>query len=347
MCPKLLKTVWFGCFVLDGEDIVDKVLFEPDPKSIAKRLAAISNDQILDEEKTLIERHTPQYTSEERLKHFGLSVEQTSWTPNPSDFGFGSDLLAKASRFAGTLKTKESTTPDMYIIQALESFDTLLEVKNLILERLRNYYSLHWPELVDRLPESRFVKLISKHGDMDSIKSSGESDLPPQDLASSISEGDVATLKELAGLLEVLNGHIESLEAHIGRGMEETAPNLVAVAGPLVGARLISLAGNLEKLSRLPSSTVQILGAEKAMFRSKKEHTKKPKHGVIFIHPLIRTAPYWRRGNIARAMAGKASIAAKVDFHKGEFIGETLRSELEKKVRSINERYPKAPTRKS
>jgi nucleolar protein 56 len=347
MCPKLLKTVWFGCFILDGEKIVDKVLFKPDPEHIAKRLAAISSDQVLDEEKMLIDRHELQATSEARLIHYGLSVEQTAWTPNPLDFGFENNLLAQATRLAGTMKTKESVTPDMYIIQALESYDMLMEVKNLVLERLRNYYGLHWPELVDRLPETRYVKLISQLGDRDSIASSGESDLPPQDLSSAIPEGDVNVLKELAGLIEELGSQMDSLEAHIGQSMEAVAPNLTTVAGPLVGARLISLAGNLEKLSKLPSSTVQILGAEKAMFRSKKEKANKPKHGVIFIHPLIRTAPHWRRGNIARAMAGKASIAVKVDFHKGEFIGDTLKADLERKVRSINERYPEAPSRKS
>jgi len=98
-------------------------------------------------------------------------------------------------------------------------------------------------------------------------------------------------------------------------------------------------------LASLPSSTLQLLGAEKAMFRHLRSGKKPPKHGIIFQHPEIHRAPYWQRGNISRALAGKALIAAKVDRYDGEFIGDTLLKEFNEKVAGIRKRYPEPPKR--
>lgn len=104
----------------------------------------------------------------------------------------------------------------------------------------------------------------------------------------------------------------------------EACPNMHTLLGGSLTARLVSLAGGLERLSSLPSSTIQLLGAEKAMFRYLKSGKRPPKHGVIYQHPDICRAPYWQRGNISRALAGKVLIAAKVDRYKGIFCGEIL-----------------------
>ena len=96
--------------------------------------------------------------------------------------------------------------------------------------------------------------------------------------------------------------------------MEETAPNISAVVGPSLGARLISLAGGLRRLASLPAGTIQLLGAEKAMFAHLRQGKKPPKHGIIFQHPTVHRAPYWQRGNVARVMGGKLAIAARVDI---------------------------------
>ena len=103
---------------------------------------------------------------------------------------------------------------------------------------------------------------------------------------------------------------------------------MCALLGGPLSARLISLSGGLERLASLPSSTIQLLGAEKAMFRHLRSGKNPPKHGVIYQYPDLRKAPYWQRGNIARALAGKVLIAAKVDQYKGEFCGDRLSEEL-------------------
>ncbi|MDX1798852.1 MAG: hypothetical protein R3255_09405, partial [Candidatus Lokiarchaeia archaeon] len=110
-----------------------------------------------------------------------------------------------------------------------------------------------------------------------------------------------------------VNEEIKLLEKQIDTDMKKIAPNTSKIIGTLIGARLISLAGGIEKLATVPASTVQILGAEKALFRFKKEGGKPPKHGVIFQHPLINRSSVRERGKIARLLAIKISLAVKAD----------------------------------
>jgi nucleolar protein 56 len=137
----------------------------------------------------------------------------------------------------------------------------------------------------------------------------------------------------------------DNLEKYIEESMKDVAPNLQTLVGSLLGARLISLAGNLENLAKRSSGTVQVLGAEKALFRHLRSGEDPPKHGVIFQSPLIHSAKLHQRGKIARALAGKLSIAARVDYFSGEFIGPTLVNNLEKRIVEIQEAFPE-PTEK-
>jgi len=117
--------------------------------------------------------------------------------------------------------------------------------------------------------------------------------------------------------------------------MKTIAPNTSEIIGPLIGARLLSLAGGMDRLAMLPASTIQVLGAEKALFRFKKEGGKPPKHGVIFQHPLINKAPRSSRGKIARVLAAKISTAAKADFFTKRDISDELREDLERRLMEI------------
>jgi nucleolar protein 56 len=125
--------------------------------------------------------------------------------------------------------------------------------------------------------------------------------------------------------------------------MKEVAPNVTVVVGALLGARIISIAGGLLELARLPASTVQVLGAEKALFRAIKTGSKPPKHGVLFQLPEIHNAKWWLRGKIARGVAGKLTIAARVDAYAGEFIGDELALEIQSRIEEIKKKYPSPP----
>jgi len=132
-----------------------------------------------------------------------------------------------------------------------------------------------------------------------------------------------------------VNEEIKRLEKQIEVDMYKIAPNTSRIVGPLIGARLISLAGGMQKLAIMPASTVQILGAEKALFRFKKEGGKPPKHGVIFQHPLINKAARTERGKIARLLAAKIATATKADVFTKRDISNDLKEGLNKRIKEI------------
>ena len=134
---------------------------------------------------------------------------------------------------------------------------------------------------------------------------------------------------------ETITKEMKRLEEQIDKDMKTIAPNTTQLVGAHIGARLIALAGGMEKLAMMPASTIQILGAEKALFRFKKEGGKPPKHGIIFQHQSINKAPRNKRGRIARMVASKITIAIKADHFTKRNIAHELNEELEQKIQEI------------
>jgi len=142
-------------------------------------------------------------------------------------------------------------------------------------------------------------------------------------------------IKPLENVYLKINDEIKNLEDLIELEIEKIAPNTSKLIGSLISARLISLAGGIEKLAMLPASTIQILGAEKALFRYKKEGGRPPKHGIIFQHNLINKASRNNRGKIARMLSSKISIAVKADVFTKNDIAESLKSEIDERLKEI------------
>jgi nucleolar protein 56 len=200
---------------------------------------------------------------------------------------------------------------------------------------------MHFPELSDIAKDDRYAMLISEHGGReDIIKELG---LEISSIGADLDDDDLKAAMGLADTIIRLHEEKERMEEYVAGIASATAPNMCTLIDAPLSARLISLAGGLERLSTLPSSTVQLLGAEKAMFRHLRSGKRPPKHGVIYQHPDVHRSPYWQRGKIARALAGKVLIAAKIDANKGEFMGNTLKEEFEARVKEIQEHYPEAP----
>ena len=118
---------------------------------------------------------------------------------------------------------------------------------------------------------------------------------------------------------------------YLDKLMDELMPNTKSIAGTTISAKLLEHAGSLKHLSELPSTTVQLFGAEKALFRHLHSNAKCPKYGLLHEHPLIPKTKRKDHGKAARALADKISIAAKVDYFKGEFVGDKLKAQIEKK----------------
>ncbi|WP_423792755.1 hypothetical protein ACPB8Q_00715 [Methanocaldococcus indicus] len=247
---------------------------------------------------------------------------------------------------------------DKIIIQVSEAISDLDKVLNLLSERLREWYSLYFPEL-DDLVENHdvYVKLVSELKERKNFDKEILKNYIPEKLAKKVEKSAKESMgaefesydldvvsnfsKDIAHLYQIR----KELYNYLDKLMSEEAPNLKKLAGTTLGAKLICLAGGLEKLSKMPASTIQVLGAEKALFAHLRKGTPSPKHGVIYNHPLIYNSPKWQRGKIARALACKLAIAARADFDK-DYIADELYEKLMKRVEEIKRKYPKPPKKK-
>ena len=248
---------------------------------------------------------------------------------------------------------------DLLAAQAIRAIDDIDKTANLFIARLREWYSLHFPELNDLVKDHEmYAKIVAELGRRDEItadklvklgfseeKARQIEKAAKKSIGADLSDFDIEAIRTLAGILSDLYALRRRLAEYIEAVMKEVAPNITALVGPLLGARLISLAGGLDRLARLPASTIQVLGAEKALFRALRTGGKPPKHGVIFQFPYIHRSPKWQRGKIARALAAKLAIAAKVDAFTGRYIGDKLREELMKRIEEIKRIYAKPPKR--
>ena len=225
---------------------------------------------------------------------------------------------------------RNSVAEDLLIIQAVGCIEDLDKAINLLAKRLREWYGLHNPEFSRSIENNeKFAQIILKKKKEELLK---ELNIKKEEsIGADLKQDDLDAIMELASEIVRLCILRKKQEDYIGSAMKNFCPNLMAVAGVLTGAKLIEQAGGLKKLSIMTSSTIQILGAEKALFRHMKTGAKPPKYGLIYSHTIIQKQKHENQGKAARALADKISIAVKVDYFKGEFIGEKLRKELEDK----------------
>lgn len=246
---------------------------------------------------------------------------------------------------------------DLVVTQAIQTIDDLDKTLNLFMSRIREWYGLHFPEL-DRLIEKHetYARLVANLGRRDeftveNLEGEGLPKAKAKQIAKAVQtsmgaeldEGDISQIQAMCKNTLDLYSVRQSLEGYADSVMDEVAPNIRALVGALLGARLIALAGGLNNLAKMPSSTIQVLGAEKALFRALRTGTRPPKHGVIFQHTLIHEAKRWQRGKVARALAGKLAIAARTDALSGRYIGDELKADLEKRNAEIQEKYKEPP----
>ncbi|MCL2712229.1 MAG: ribosomal biogenesis protein [Methanomassiliicoccaceae archaeon] len=340
----ILVTKWFGVFLCDESRVIEERLMPKDPGIIAEKLAAMQRGALLPEEKDLAENKKKLRVSERRQSELGKPVLFDSSFINAEAYGFTGELMHDVMLRLGKLRTSEPIPRDKNLVQAIRHLDDLVVSCNLMNERLHEWYGLHFPELGDHAKDRRYCELISEYGNRDGIIK--ELGIDVESIGSETDKEDMERIMHLASTLCRIYDDREATENYINNIANVTAPNMCALLGAPLAARLISSAGGLDRLATLPSSTLQLLGAEKAMFRHLRSGKKGPKHGMIFQHPDIHRAPYWQRGNISRALAGKALIAAKADNYKGEFIGDILLEGFNKRLAEIKKKYPEPPKRK-
>jgi nucleolar protein 56 len=244
---------------------------------------------------------------------------------------------------------ERSSKGDMYIIQAVNALEELDKTINLFYGRLREWYGLYLSELGDAVetPEE-FFKIVAEIGWKEEINSENLSKIGiSKKTASAVLEAlktsigvemdkrDLEEIRAMASTVLKLISLRGRLEKYIEERIKEVSPNLYALVGPILAAKLIAQAGGLEALSKMPSSTIQVLGAEKALFRALRTGGRPPKHGLIFQHPIIRQSPKKLRGKISRVLAAKLSIAARIDAFTGKYVGDKLKEDLNRRIEEI------------
>ncbi|MBN1390435.1 MAG: hypothetical protein JXA22_07325 [Candidatus Thermoplasmatota archaeon] len=346
----LIHTQWYGTFVLEdsggGWKVIDFAGAPKDAKVIAAEIGMINNGEVLDREKALAASHVITHITEERLRALesgAMMVEIWDIEVPPAHVkGYGMDLIIEANALKASVKRAEGIHDGniMSAVGALKDIDSAL---NLVQERLREWYGRYWPEITPLLEDRELISLLETDADPGTIKGMAASDHPLlSERIKAIPSPSVHTgvsfsgISGLAALENSLWASRESIERYVEVEMETVSPNLAVVVGPLVGARLIHSAGGLSRLARLPSSTVQVLGAEKMFFKFLKEGGKPPKHGVLFQHPWVHSLPVQKRGKMARSLASAASLAARMDAYGG---GDPsgIKQRIERRAREIRE----------
>ena len=236
--------------------------------------------------------------------------------------------------------SKAYSTGEHSLMQAVNAYNELEKTRNLLQERLEEWYGIYFPEFIAS-PE-QYAQFVMEAG---SNKKKAPADLVAKifpdnsdsilkKIESSIgnepSEVEFAALKNLASAeLELIRVEKE-IDTYLQENVPKAMPNVSYLVDYKIAAELLSRAGSLTKLALMPSSTIQLLGAEKALFRHIRSGSRAPKYGVLFRLKDVTVAERWNKGKVARMFAAKLSIAARADAFSKRFIADTLKAALEK-----------------
>jgi nucleolar protein 56 len=188
---------------------------------------------------------------------------------------------------------------DIELLQMVRTLDQLDEAINLLTERAVEWYRTRNPSF------SRKYRW-----------------LPGRKMVEKIKRDTSGTLRQFSEEIERLSNLRRTLMYEVSGRAEQVLPNCSALIGGLVAARLMERAGGLEPLSQMPASAIQVIGARTALFSHMRSGTPPPKHGIIFQHRRVHSAGRDVRGRVARILAAKLAIAARVDYYRGELAPE-------------------------
>ena len=351
-----------GFYAFNGENkLICKKLF-PEGEIIS-RLAEINDKKIVKEELEIISEVSDDYDeiyieSNKRFSDYD-NDKIVIKTPNQGgeylrsnydEFELDSGEISEIYQDLAIYKIKmESASEDKHLIQAINSIDEIDETISKLIERIREWYALYFPEMDIVKNNETYIKLISQNKTKEEIIKAKPDAFPQNiiDLDEDINPQDLEIMNNYAKSIFELQQSRKNIEEYIDKRMESIAPNLRLLVGPTLGAKLISHAGGIKRLAMYPSSTVQIMGAEKALFRHLKSGDRPPKYGLIYQHPRVRGAKWWNRGKIARMLAGRISLAVRRDVFT-KTIDENVSDDFKEKVEEIekNNPFPTKTTKK-
>jgi nucleolar protein 56 len=313
------SVIGYFAFSEKGELLYYK-LFEPKPEDVEKTMNKPIPDDFLSKlEGYEVTEGKADKIMKERVRGYAISL---GFVKSDEEFN---NFLSRLALLISKKRMKSAIGRDRLIIQASCALDDMTKIVNLLFERIEEWYSLHYPEL----------KFTQKNLD-DVLKYGRRDDFPgfKESVGIELTESDEVMLLDYAKMVKLVSDEKNKLEKYIKSSMKEIAPNLSSLIDTLLAARLLSLAGSLEKLSRMTASTIQLLGAEKALFRHLRKKGKSPKYGILYNDSRIQNAEEGKRGKIARIISSKLMLAARLDFYSGRY-EEKLKKELEEDIKNI------------
>ena len=340
----------------ENNELIGEKLFKEE--EILQKLIEIDNKEIPTEESELIKELSSNYDtiiieSNKRSSDYSNSKVKVK---NPNQGGdylrseynldIDNDIYQKLAIYR---MKKAQAGEDKHLIQAINSIDEIDESISKLIERIREWYALYFPEMDLIKNNETYIKLIYENKTKEEIINAKSDAFPIDmlDIEDDINPEDLDIMNNYAKSIYELQQTRKNIINYIDSKMDSIAPNLKLLVGSSLGAKLISHAGGLKRLATYPSSTVQIMGAEKALFRHLKSGDRPPKYGLIYQHPQVRGAKWWNRGKIARLLAGKISLAVRKDVFTHDFNPEIF-NEFSDRVEEIekNNPFPTKTTKK-
>ena len=250
----------------------------------------------------------------------GSASTVEDWPARAVESGFAADESEYYERLHETTVaasrqavSQREGADDQQLIHSIRTLDDCQRLANELTERVAEWAGSRDPEAT---VDSEYIEELADRESTDPIDE---------------------RLVSLAGRIVGLQTEVQEIRTLVEQTAESVAPNLTAMAGPELTARLIALAGGLEELAKKPAGTIQVLGAEDALFAHLRGGAPSPKHGVIFTHEYVRGTAPADRGSAARALSGKLAIAARIDYYSGEYRPE-IEAELEERIERIRAR---------
>jgi len=361
----LVETI-IGAFAVDDESTVKaQQIYPADPKNIAKILGRMrkGKTQALNELLSQISDDENLVSSNQKLVDAlkdSMKIEHGEYVELANRFKETVPELAVENQMASSVDeyyllnhevSKEFTHSDLHealsdrevwlipAVQLLSELDTTL---NSLSGRMREWYGVHFPEMGRRVRDhGEYARIITKLGDRSNISTDGLMKLTlkkkdavkieeaaSESMGANFDEYDISTIQSFAVSTLSMYKFREELVEYISTVTQEIAPNVSRLAGPILAAKLIDKAGGMKRLAMVPASTIQVMGAEKALFRAKKTNARPPKHGLLYQHPYVHGVPREKRGRRARSLAAKIAIAARADVFSGNYIAEELVAQL-------------------
>ncbi|HEX9816040.1 MAG TPA: NOP5/NOP56 family protein, partial [Candidatus Thermoplasmatota archaeon] len=340
----LLVTKWFGSFLVEGGRVTQEARFPLEAREIAKRLQGVRTGKILDEEKSLAKGAAVEVL-EARLRPLGKVHEKAVFFDLQVDEPDRRLLHDAAIHVAREESREAAGERDRFLSQAVNAMDELDKTINTLVERVREWYGLHFPESLDKLTDPKtFVELLARNPDRESVRHHVDASKSAADsIGVDFAKDELGAIQGFAKNLRDMFAERNRIEKLVTDVATEVAPNLSLLVGGLIAAKLIARAGSLESLAFCPASTIQTLGAETSLFQHLKDGTKPPKHGILFQHGLVNTAPKWQRGRMSRMLSGYCMIASRFDHFDKKLSPniDALKAKLETNVQRIKTSKPR------